>query len=76
MTEAGIALRLSVPSKSFFLGEYLALTGGRTLLAATLPRFELPLDGRGENLGKRHRRRLQISQVTRDASDSPVSDSA
>ncbi|TMH06757.1 MAG: hypothetical protein E6H67_05470 [Betaproteobacteria bacterium] len=41
MTEAGGALRLSVPSKSFFLGEYLALTGGQTLLAATLPRFEL-----------------------------------
>ena len=41
MTEARLPRRLSVPSKSFFLGEYLALTGGRTLLAATLPRFEL-----------------------------------
>ncbi len=41
MTEADLPRRLSVPSKSFFLGEYLALTGGRTLLAATLPRFEL-----------------------------------
>lgn len=41
MTEADLSRRLSVPSKSFFLGEYLALTGGRTLLAATLPRFEL-----------------------------------
>ena len=41
MLDAGDVLRLSVPSKSFFLGEYLALEGGRTLLAATLPRFEL-----------------------------------
>jgi mevalonate kinase len=50
--EAGIALRLSVPSKSFFLGEYLALTGGRTLLAATLPRFELRvLEGSGAARG-------------------------
>ena len=41
MVDAGDVLRLSVPSKSFFLGEYLALEGGPTLLAATLPRFEL-----------------------------------
>jgi mevalonate kinase len=41
VAEAGGVLRLTVPSKSFFLGEYLALVGGRTLLAATLPRFEL-----------------------------------
>lgn len=41
MVDAGDVLRLSVPSKSFFLGEYLALVGGRTLLAATLPRFEM-----------------------------------
>jgi mevalonate kinase len=41
VADAGGILRLSVPSKSFFLGEYLALVGGRTLLAATLPRFEL-----------------------------------
>jgi len=41
VAEASGVLRLSVPSKSFFLGEYLALVGGRTLLAATLPRFEL-----------------------------------
>lgn len=41
MPEIGIPLRLSVPSKSFFLGEYLALTGGWSLLAATLPRFGL-----------------------------------
>ena len=48
MPEIGIPLRLSVPSKSFFLGEYLALTGGRSLLAATLPRFELRvLEGSG-----------------------------
>jgi mevalonate kinase len=41
VVDAGDVLRLSVPSKSFFLGEYLALVGGRTLLAATLPRFEM-----------------------------------
>lgn len=43
MLERGARLALSAPSKSFLLGEYLALTGGRTLLAATLPRFELRL---------------------------------
>ena len=36
-------LRFSAPSKSFVLGESLALVGGRALLAATLPRFELRL---------------------------------
>ena len=43
MVEPVDVLRLSVPSKSFFLGEYLALVGGPALLAATLPRFELRL---------------------------------
>ena len=48
MPEGSARLVLSVPSKSFFLGEYLALAGGRTLLAATLPRFALRLlDGSG-----------------------------
>jgi mevalonate kinase len=32
---------LSVPSKSFLLGEYVALTGGPALLLSTEPRFEL-----------------------------------
>lgn len=32
---------LTAPSKSFFVGEYLALTGGRVIVAATEPRFEL-----------------------------------
>ena len=31
----------TAPSKSFFIGEYLALVGGRVLVAATLPQFEL-----------------------------------
>ena len=48
MPEGSARLVLSVPSKSFFLGEYLALAGGRALLAATLPRFGLRLlDGSG-----------------------------
>ena len=38
----------TAPSKSFFIGEYLALSGGRVLVAATLPRFELIVrSGRG-----------------------------
>ncbi len=34
-------LELSVPSKTFLLGEYLALTGGPALLLNTAPRFKL-----------------------------------
>jgi mevalonate kinase len=41
---------LSCPSKTFLLGEYVALNGGPTLLAATEPRFKLRIQqGHGEN---------------------------
>lgn len=41
---------LSAPSKTFFLGEYLALTGGPSLVVNTGPRFQLrvELNGQGE----------------------------
>ncbi len=43
---------LTAPSKSFFIGEYLALSGGRVLVAATMPRFELIVrSGRGDVRG-------------------------
>lgn len=32
---------ITAPSKSFFIGEYLVLSGGSALMAALLPRFEL-----------------------------------
>ena len=32
---------LSVPSKTFIVGEYIALKGGPTLILSTNPRFEL-----------------------------------
>lgn len=42
-----MAFRLSTPSKTFILGEYLALMGGPTLVAATDKRFELAVDFTG-----------------------------
>lgn len=36
-----ISLQLSAPSKTFLLGEYLALVGGPALILCTDPRFEL-----------------------------------
>lgn len=39
---------LSVPGKTFFCGEYLALLGGSTLLLSTGPRFQLKVDLRGD----------------------------
>ncbi len=36
-----MSLVISVPSKSFFAGEYSALNGGPAILVATAPRFEL-----------------------------------
>ncbi len=36
-----MSIKLSVPSKTFIIGEYLALSGGPTLLATTAPRFKL-----------------------------------
>jgi mevalonate kinase len=36
-----MALQLSTPSKTFLLGEYLALVGGPTLILCTEPRFKL-----------------------------------
>ncbi len=38
--------RLTVPSKTFLLGEYVALTGGPAILLATKPRFELLIDNK------------------------------
>ncbi len=40
-------LRLSCPSKTFLLGEYLVLNDGVALLMNTQPRFELLLDQKG-----------------------------
>ena len=34
-------IKLSCPSKTFILGEYLAMTGGPALIACTEPRFEM-----------------------------------
>lgn len=42
-------LKLSVPSKTFLAGEYLALRGGPTLVLATSPRFTMTVS-RGSNL--------------------------
>src|SRR4051812_36096175 len=39
-----IPLKLSVPAKTFLVGEYLALSGGPSLVITTLPRFELETD--------------------------------
>lgn len=36
-----MSLKLSVPGKTFFIGEYLALGGGPTLVACSSPRFKL-----------------------------------
>src|SRR5437773_791580 len=36
-----MSLILTVPSKSFFVGEYTALNGGPAIIVATAPRFEL-----------------------------------
>ncbi len=38
-----MGLRLSAPGKTFLLGEYVALSGGPALLAATGPRFKLKI---------------------------------
>ncbi len=38
-------MRISAPGKTFLVGEYLALRGGPSLLAATSPRFALETDG-------------------------------
>jgi mevalonate kinase len=40
-------LKLSVPSKSFLIGEYFVLDSGRALVLGTEPRFEMALDSRG-----------------------------
>lgn len=43
-------LKLRVPAKTFLVGEYLALSGGPSLIATTLPHFELKADNwRGTN---------------------------
>jgi mevalonate kinase len=41
-------LKLSCPSKTFLLGEYLVLNQGAALVLNTLPRFELNVNTRGE----------------------------
>jgi len=41
-------VRLSVGSKTFLIGEYLALRGGPALVAVTQPRFSLDLSSQGE----------------------------
>mgnify|MGYP003821901727 CR=1 FL=1 len=41
-------MTLSAPSKTFLLGEYLALSGGPSLILNTTPRFELKVRLRGE----------------------------
>lgn len=49
---SALTLTLSVPSKTFLLGEYLALGGGPSIILNTAPRFELNVTnlnpGRGE----------------------------
>lgn len=50
------ALKISVPGKTFLLGEYLALQGGPSLIACTSPRFELSTvvaDGNAQASGGR-----------------------
>jgi len=44
-----MALKLTAPSKTFIVGEYLALVGGATLVAATDERFELLVDLSGHS---------------------------
>ena len=39
-----MALQLSVPSKTFLLGEYVALNGGPAIVLCTAPRFELRVE--------------------------------
>jgi mevalonate kinase len=40
-------IRLSAPSKTFLLGEYLVLKGGKALVLGTKPRFSLLADSKG-----------------------------
>lgn len=49
-----MALTLSVPSKTFLCGEYLALQGGPCLLIATEPRFTLKVSSTGSGQSPFH----------------------
>lgn len=43
-------LRLKAPSKTFLVGEYAVLDGGKSLLASTGPHFEMHIESPGEGL--------------------------
>lgn len=44
-----MSLQLSVPSKTFVLGEYVALNGGPAIVLCTAPRFELYAEKKSSN---------------------------